>query len=356
MTNLNEFINAIMKQFYVLVHKLEPDNYDAERFSFDGVDRSKIFDIEKHKNFLFHFISCCPNYFRVYQLLDDAYSKELYKALILFKLLGHLHIKLPTNNRQHWENRKKAATLASVPSKFDYKSPFGELRHFDDVQFPDHKLSVDCWSANLAWSLFIKEYFLERDGLTIRPEPGDYIIDAGACFGDTALVFAATAGNDGFVYSFDPLESHCNIVTHNINQNQEIIKNIRLFWCGLGDKCIDATSTAESEHRLEPGFKIDFASDPSAYSVKTIDSLVDSGDIQKIDFIKMDIEGYELRALKGAARAISRFKPKLAISIYHRNEDMYEIPQYVHDLGLGYKLFIDHYTIHHEELILYAKI
>ena len=356
MTNLTEFINEIMKQFYALIHNLEKNNYDAERFSYDGIDRSQIFDIEKQKNFLFHFLTCGQNYFSVYQILDDAYSKELYKSLVLYKLLGHLHVKLPTNNFQHWENRKKASSLASVPSKFKYKSLFGELRHFDDVQFAGSRLAVDCWPANLAWSFFIKAYFFERDNIIIRPAPGDYIIDAGACFGDTALAFAVTAGNDGFVYSFDPLESHGKIITHNIDQNQETIRNIRLFSCGLGDKCMDATSAPESEHGLEAGFSIDSAPDQSAYSVRTIDSLVDSGDIKKIDFVKMDIEGYELRALKGAARAISRFKPKLAISIYHRNEDMYEIAQYVHDLGLGYKLFIDLYTIHTEELILYAVV
>ena len=51
--------------------------------------------------------------------------------------------------------------------------------------------------------------------------------------------------------------------------------------------------------------------------VYTLDEIVDTLGLDRVDFIKMDIEGAEPEALKGAERTIVRFKPKLAISVYH---------------------------------------
>ena len=74
--------------------------------------------------------------------------------------------------------------------------------------------------------------------------------------------------------------------------------------------------------------------------VDTIDHVCDS---DKVTFIKMDIEGSELKALQGAADVIRRDKPKLAISIYHRPTDYFEIPFYVKELVPEYRLYIRHH-------------
>lgn len=70
----------------------------------------------------------------------------------------------------------------------------------------------------------------------------------------------------------------------------------------------------------------------------------------------MDIEGSELKALHGAIETIRKFCPKLAISIYHRPDDIFEIPIFINSLAAGCQPYIDHYTIHNEETILYAKV
>lgn len=61
----------------------------------------------------------------------------------------------------------------------------------------------------------------------------------------------------------------------------------------------------------------------------------------KIDFIKMDIEGAELQALKGAKGIIKRDKPKLSISVYHKPEDILEIPAYILSLVPEYVYTIE---------------
>ena len=54
-----------------------------------------------------------------------------------------------------------------------------------------------------------------------------------------------------------------------------------------------------------------------------------SGEIEKINFLKLDVEGSEMATLRGARNSIDRFKPKLAISIYHKPDDFFEIINYI---------------------------
>ena len=69
----------------------------------------------------------------------------------------------------------------------------------------------------------------------------------------------------------------------------------------------------------------------------------------------MDVEGEEYEALKGAARIIEEQKPKLAISVYHKNEDIFLIPQLLLELRKDYKFYLRHYSLVTNETVLYAE-
>lgn len=71
-------------------------------------------------------------------------------------------------------------------------------------------------------------------------------------------------------------------------------------------------------------------------------------------FIKMDIEGAELKALQGAAKIIRKHKPKLAICVYHKPEDIITIPSYLLELNPNYQFYLRHYTNRLNETVLYA--
>lgn len=76
----------------------------------------------------------------------------------------------------------------------------------------------------------------------------------------------------------------------------------------------------------------------------------------KVTFIKMDIEGAEMEALKGSMEIIKRDKPKLAICIYHKKEDLTKIPRFIKELVPEYRLYIRHYSNTNAQTVLYAVV
>jgi Methyltransferase FkbM domain len=89
--------------------------------------------------------------------------------------------------------------------------------------------------------------------------------------------------------------------------------------------------------------------------LRSIDALVNSKKLPKMQYIKLDVEGAELESLRGARESIRRFRPKLAVSLYHKPNDLFELILYVASNFPFYKCHIDHYTIHMEETVLYCQ-
>jgi hypothetical protein len=105
-----------------------------------------------------------------------------------------------------------------------------------------------------------------------------------------------------------------------------------------------------------PGTRVsETSSGGLAVCTRAIDDLVKERNIPRVDFIKMDVEGAELRALRGAEGTIRKHRPKLAISVYHQPEDIYSIPRFLSELGVGYSFYLDHFTTHGEETVLFAR-
>jgi predicted transposase YdaD len=68
----------------------------------------------------------------------------------------------------------------------------------------------------------------------------------------------------------------------------------------------------------------------------------------------MDIEGAEMEAIKGGADTILSRSPKLALSVYHKTRDLYEIPLLVHQLNPSYRLYLRHFGNYFDDTLLLA--
>jgi FkbM family methyltransferase len=276
---------------------------------------------------------------------DDA-SRELLKAVMAFRLLGPRHVRLPTNTPRFWQHYEDAVTWRTGPSPramwpFEVSYYAGEFRGVP--------INLEGWLGSVIYSFLIQQYFFDRGGVSIAPEPGDYTIDAGGCLGDTALAFAIAVGAEGRVYSFEPMPDLRDIFIGNARRNPGLAERIELFGRAVSDASgkILAFANLGAGSRPQPD---------GAVQVGTIaiDDFVRAHDVPRVDFIKMDIEGSEREALRGAADTIRRFKPKLAISAYHQPDDLFVLPALIKEIEPSYALFFDHYTIHAEESVIFA--
>lgn len=320
------------------------DNYDAERYDYDGIDKSKIFDENKSAYQMDWFFRNHERIYKTFILFNDEYSKRLYLILIAYRIAGHHSVRIPLEfslQDASWtdyiKNEKHSVSNTAL------SGVFGKLNHYD-FEYEGCRYKADCLGLN--YYLHRKQYYYSRNGVSITPEPGDYVIDGGACLGDSAIVFANTVGEQGMVYAFDPVHEHLEMLSHNAAQNPHL--NIKALPFGISN--IDIDSEPLRLNTYAPGFNITNQPVP----LRSIDSLTIDGSIKKIDFIKMDIEGSEMQALTGSLGSISKFMPKLAISLYHRPDDIFDIPAFIHHHFPDYQMHLGHYTIHNEETVLYC--
>lgn len=337
------WLASIFRDMFRSMHNYEQDNFDD--FRYPEANRSAFFS-DIHASYLTLLVENAEAFHAARGLLEDLASRNLFDKLILFRLLGHLHVRLPVDNPETMRRR-------DVPSEWKIDETgdigmFGPLSIFS-VPYKGSEIWVKGGASNVAATFLSGQYRFDRGGVRIAPEPGDHVIDGGGCFGDTALAFAEDVGKDGRVYTFDPMLKHCEIMREAFLLNPRLASHIGLFEVGLSG----ANSSRDASHStlqpINPGARLE-----EGLPTRTIDSLVRSNEIQRIDLIKMDIEGSELAALQGGENSLKRWRPKLAISLYHRDEDLYSIPLWLNSLDCGYRFFLDHYSIHHEETVLYA--
>ena len=186
-----------------------------------------------------------------------------------------------------------------------------------------------------------KAYF---DLTNLPHEKDETFVDAGAFDGASSRAFAEWARDFCHIYAFEP-------DPQNISACKETLKTIseerttllpygvwrdrrELRFNGLGKV---GSNVAEHGNICVP--------------VTSIDEELAG---KRITFIKMDIEGSEMEALQGAAKTIRMQHPKLAISIYHKPEDILELPHYILSLNPKYRMYLRHYALMKSETVLYC--
>jgi len=115
----------------------------------------------------------------------------------------------------------------------------------------------------------------------------------------------------------------------------------------------------QSAHILDTGLSSTFTAQGQEYQVvevpvTTLDAYLNGGQ-DRCTFIKMEIEGSEVAALDGARQTILKNRPKMALSIYHRPQDLELIMDYVENLGLGYRTALRaHNPLCPDAIVLYC--
>jgi FkbM family methyltransferase len=342
-TTIDHFLNDVLSET-LRVTKLNhfTDNYDPIRTLIDRVDNSNVFQAENHGFFYCWFFQNIEKLYSVFEVLEDEDSKRLYLYLISFRMAGHLSVRLPVQYNQS-EIDDFLMLEGSRQSDNQIGGSIGRMKHVDfnycGEQYRGEFYSLEAF-------LIRKQYYYKKGLINISPSQGDVVIDGGACTGDSAAVFSNSVGASGEVWAFDPVKEHCDLMEKNILLYS--YKNVKVMPFGLSN--VNLLAPPISVNGFNPGFRVGGIEVPT----RSLDSMFISGEVKKIDYIKMDIEGSELNAINGAIGVINRFKPKLAISLYHNPNDLFEIPLYLKKICPNYKFYLGHYTIHYDETVIYG--
>ncbi|GGD39659.1 hypothetical protein GCM10012288_12090 [Malaciobacter pacificus] len=220
-------------------------------------------------------------YEKVYKLLEDEKSKEVFTKVINFKI------------------------------SFDLEFMEGFTNNHEEQYF-DKELIANIKNINF--------------------------LDGGAYVGDTIPSIIKNFPDYNKIYCIEPNSLHINIAKRDF-ENQ---RDIEFINCGLGAKKeVNLDEDNSSQNNC--------AHDYQALNINSIDNLIN----EKIDFIKLDIEGAEQDAIIGAKHTIKKYHPILAICVYHKAQDWYKVPKLVLGIRSDYKVYLRHYMEGIYETVMY---
>ncbi|MFX1375588.1 MAG: FkbM family methyltransferase [Promethearchaeota archaeon] len=146
---------------------------------------------------------------------------------------------------------------------------------------------------------------------------GDVVLDVGAFIGLSSMIFSKKIGEEGKVYAIEPVMH--DVIKKNIEVNK--INNIIIIPKALGNESgvieIEISDYGGDASISKRDYTKGHYTRKKVVELSTLDHLVNELGLKKIDFIKIDIEGAEELAIRGANDLIEQFKPKWSISSYH---------------------------------------
>ncbi len=165
------------------------------------------------------------------------------------------------------------------------------------------------------------------------------VIDCGAYIGDSILpVCNKIPQNHIYYYAFEPDRENADCMRNN-EEFKNAVSQLEIYEYGVGEKNQRLSFKYPENGDKEGGRFVEINDDTAeALEVKRLDDL--NLDIHGTLYIKMDIEGSELGALKGAEDILKKNRPYLAICLYHRKNDLLEIPTYIAKLLPDYKFYL----------------
>jgi FkbM family methyltransferase len=197
---------------------------------------------------------------------------------------------------------------AKAPVKAMHEKLHGRLMHLDLSKWSDRSAYFLGRWYDLATQLLISDLI----------KPGDSVVDIGANRGMFAFVAAHLVGASGKVICFEPNPQCLRILDQEIAANQ--IVNVVLHRFGLGDRDEEMTLSVPVFNLGEGTFGKAAYGESSTYQVR---SLVKTGDQvladEKPALIKIDVEGFECKAIAGLARTISQYHPIILTEVVSRH-------------------------------------
>lgn len=290
----------------------------------NGIKVVSLEDINCDAGFII--LICIPNPMDIYYKLISLGYKDVQYFPVMMSEKNYYNVSLIQENRDKIDN---AYSL--------FADDFSRLVFSNILK---HRITMDFSYFNTIISQ--KQYF-PSDIFTFSDK--ECFVDGGVYNGETIVDFVnATHNNFQYIYGFEPDKQNFNKLTESIGHID--CQRLKLFNAGLYSKTgeIGFNSQGNSGSFISETGK-------DKISLVKLDEVVEE---HKPTYIKLDIEGAEEEALYGMKNTIIAYHPKLAISIYHKAADLWELPLMIHNLASSYKIYIRHYSNGLHETVCYA--
>lgn len=279
----------------------------------------------------------------IYNLLRKANFKNVYPLVYLNLINPDIFVSPEYHDTFNSlfvnKNQKDILTLFSLLSDKKSEKVFYDLFLF--------RLTTEKIYIHKAESS--KKLFFEKDVMPLSNN--EVFVDCGAYNGDSVESFIkSVSGKFNKIYSFEPDKENFKNLNEKIKKNtwENIITVKKGVFNKNGKVSFNGAGTVDA--RISTKESVELAK--STIEVITIDSYFKSKEPPTL--IKMDIEGAEIEALLGAKKTIKKYKPKLAISSYHRSTDLWKIPLLIKSMNKDYKIYFRHYSNELPDTICYA--
>ncbi len=187
-----------------------------------------------------------------------------------------------------------------------------------------------------------QQYF--PDGI-VNLSDNEMFIDCGAFNGDTARKFIEKCGgNFEKIVCFEPDAANFAALDRAFSDDERVETVHAGVW--------NTNTTLKFGGGKGAGLAFSNA-EGGVVSVDVV-AIDDVESCQEASFIKMDVEGAEMNALKGAKKVIEENRPKLAVSIYHSDEELLAIPEYLYSTLVDYSFYVRHHSLNWQDTVLYA--
>jgi FkbM family methyltransferase len=288
------------------------------------------------------------------RLGDDA-SRDLLLRFFAYRALGPAHVRLqlePGPYRQAIQSMTaqtaQQTSVLGLPG-----NPFDWQLHLYDLHRAGIPMRVIGPPLPLASTLLFSQYAYRDAGAGAAPRHGDVALDVGGCWGETALWLAHEVGPTGSVHTFEPTPQNRSVLEQNLALNPELQHRITVHGSPLSARPGDVVHMRDS---IAAGSAMRDDAGDGTVELRTdsVDALVAAGDVPRVDFLKVDVEGADLGVLEGAATVITEQRPRLAIACYHKPDDLAVLPEYVASLGVEYRWYLQCSTMTDIDTVAFA--
>ena len=330
--------------------------------SFNKKWNSWVFDNEKAFNayrFDLNFFKENSELFqKAYDLFSDELSKKYYEDMILFSILGPKYINTPNNHPEYWkafeEFHQNYVVNASEPPSFIIPEQ-GNHNRFK-LEYEGQILTLETFWNITHPTFLLNRYRFKRNNVVIAPAKDDIVIDGGAFHAQTSLYYSTLIGEKGRIFSFEIDPNNQRYCHNNLKLNPNLADRIEIVEMGLGQSSTDGLYLKPTIHGMTSYAEKQPVVNSHKVDVISIDEFVREKNLERVNFIKLDIPNLLIEVLMGAENTIIKFKPKLAISIDEKPSDFYNVILYLDSLNLGYKFYFNHYSTIYYSSTAYATV